>query len=41
MITSNGDGQLTCAECGQTVGTVQPAVLEEIISVLSLVKSSK
>jgi hypothetical protein len=41
MITSNSDGLLTCAECGQTVGMVQPAVLGEMIAVLSRVQSSK
>jgi hypothetical protein len=41
LITSDGEGGLTCAECGQRVGTVQPAVLKEIIALISLVKSSK
>jgi hypothetical protein len=40
MITGNGDGQLTCAEWWAD-GRNGLAVLEEIIGVLSLVKSSK
>jgi hypothetical protein len=35
IITSGEDGALTCAECGQTVGMVQSAVLAEIIAALA------
>lgn len=36
VITSKPDGNLICAECGEVVGTVQPAVLAALVEVLSV-----
>jgi hypothetical protein len=34
MILSDETGKLTCAECGKTVGHVEPAILDQLISLV-------